>query len=340
MGEGHLPLASCGCVWTGRNKAFVCSQKPGLWVIPHWISPRVPVLGARGIVRHIQDVSAVKSGNSGSHVRLPHAGAGEPACAGPTRKVWPSQRCHEIWSVRFTWCCGAHGPDVATCVGAGGHRCLSGREGGPVAQFSWPSLLGGSQDSGRHSVLPGGGQDILLVFPHPPTSLSQTHGDKEASWVCWVVLADAFCRRPPISKGLWGPTSPTRTETLAQACKQRVVWLCFLVLALASRSSGTLWPFILGALLLPTQQPCPTQAYPDTANPRVMKCPSLRVPGAPNPPGNSDSTWSLLVKRDRRPWGSSAHDPGDHTHTSRGNKKPGEDRTRRPHGAGPGVPLQ
>lgn len=90
-------------------------------------------------------------------------------------------------------------------------------KGDPWLSFPGLAFLGGSRDSGRHSVLPGRGQDILLVSPPPPTSLSQMHGDKEASWVHWVVLADAFCRRPPITKGLWGPTSPTCTVTPTQA---------------------------------------------------------------------------------------------------------------------------
>lgn len=72
--------------------------------------------------------------------------------------------------------------------------------------LSFPGLafLGGSPDSGRHSVFPGGGR--AFCWCPPTTSLSQIHGVKEASWASWIFVADAFCGHPPTSKGLWGPT--------------------------------------------------------------------------------------------------------------------------------------
>lgn len=79
--------------------------------------------------------------------------------------------------------------------------------GGPWLSRGFPGLafVDGSPDSGRHSVLLRVGGQTSCWCP-PTTSLSQIHGDKEASWAGWIVVADAFWGHPPTSKGLWGFT--------------------------------------------------------------------------------------------------------------------------------------
>lgn len=168
-----------------------------------------------------------------------------------------------------------------------------------MAQLPWPRLLGGipGQWETKCASWWGAGHPAG-VPPSPHLAVSDAWGQR-GLMVHWVVLADAFCGRPPISKGLWGPTSPARTVTPAQACEQHVVWLCF------DSRSAKFWPLVplesyghsfLELSLVTTQQPCPTQACPDIANPCVMKCPSIRVPRAPSPPGSSNTTWSLLCE--------------------------------------------